>query len=271
MRLAILTSDGLEHRYVASVLCRAFPDMVTAIVLARPQPESLQAQIAKYWRRYSASQLCSRVAAKLYARLTRQNERRHVTLSRILSGPGDPLQMPRMDLVRIVPSHNGPECEAILSGIRPDVIAVYGTGVIKPRIIRLASVSVLNMHTGISPRYRGADTVFWPLYNREPEWIGITVHVLDEGIDSGPVIFTGRPSIDPNDDEDSLFAKCVTSGADLYAEAIRQIATGTVRFTPQQLESGRQYRFVDRTVAAERRVKRLLKSGLLARIAQTPR
>jgi methionyl-tRNA formyltransferase len=105
--------------------------------------------------------------------------------------------------------------------------------------------------------------VFWPLYNREPEWIGATIHQLDPGIDSGPILATVRPSIEPHDNEDTLFAKCVMVGATAYITAIRAIAAGKSIHVPQDLSAGKEYRFVDRTVAAELRVRRLLRDGLL--------
>ncbi len=267
MRLVILTGDDLEHRYVTAMLAEAFPDALKAIVIANPKPQPLRSRIAKYSRRYSTSQLRSRVLAKLYGICTRQKARRAAVCAGHFFPSHRSCPIVCADLVRIVNSHNGSDCEALLDEIRPDIIAVYGTAKIKAPVIRLASVRALNMHTGISPRYRGSDTVFWPLHNQEPEWVGVTIHALDEGIDSGPIILTGRPQLAPPDDEDSLFAKCVIVGARLYVEAIRRVAAGNGSFVPQRLEQGRQYRFADRTVAAEIRVKRLLSRGLLADFA----
>jgi methionyl-tRNA formyltransferase len=268
MRLVILTSEGLEHRYVVSVLADNFPDALKAVVVARPQPQQVLAKIRKHLKQYTPPQLCSRGLAKCYLAMTRKAGRREEAFARQLFAGNQSVSMPRPELLRIVPSHNGKECEALLKEVRPDIIAVYGTAVIKPHIIKLAGVRALNMHTGISPRYRGSDTVFWPLYNEEPEWIGVTVHVLDEGIDSGPIIYTGRPEIDDEDDEDRLFAKCTIVGAGLYAEAIRRVMAGVAQLIPQELTTGRQYKLVDRTVFAERRVKQLLNGGLLARFAR---
>lgn len=264
MRLVILTGEGLEHRYVVSVLAKRFPDALKAVVVARPQ-QSMLAEIGTHLKRYTPAQFSSRVVARCYLAMTRKAARRKDAFARLFFSGNPSVAMPRPELLSIVPSHNGEECEALLKEIRPDVIAVYGTAIIKPHIFELAGVRALNLHTGISPRYRGADTVFWPLYNGEPEWIGVTVHVLDEGIDSGPIISTGRPEIDAGDDEDRLFAKCTRVGADLYAEAIRRVMAGEARWTPQDLAAGRQYRLVERTVFAERRVERLLRSGLLSR------
>ena len=267
MRLVMLTGEGPEHRYVASVLAEQFPDDLKAIVVA-PPPGQVWAGTTRYLKKYTPVQICSRVLDICYLAMTRQAVHRQQALERQLLADGQVVTTPSRRLLRAVPSHNGTECEALLKDVLPDILLVYGTTIIKPHIFSLARVLALNLHTGIAPRYRGADTIFWPLYNEEPEWVGVTVHVLDEGVDSGPVIFTGRPEIDPRDDEDHLFAKSTIVGAGLYVEAIRRVMAGTAEWRPQQIATGCQYRFVDRSVFAEMRVRRLLQDGLLARFAR---
>jgi len=68
MRLVILTGEGLEHRYVASVLAEQFPDDLKAVIVARG-PQSLLAETKKHLKRYSPGQFCSRVLAKSYLAL----------------------------------------------------------------------------------------------------------------------------------------------------------------------------------------------------------
>lgn len=267
LRLVILTGDGLEHRFVTDALARAFSAELQAIVIARPGRRSPLRKLRGYLRRYRLRQLLSRLWARGYALLSGGRQRRLATYARYFSsnGGGDGR---RSDLVRYVPSHNTEQCCGVVRELAPDVIAVYGTAVIKPPMIRLARQAILNMHTGLSPQYRGADTVFWALHNAEPQWVGVTVHLLDEGLDSGPIVRTGRPVIAPSDDEDSLFCKCVILGARLYVEAIREVTAGGRHYPPQDPRQGREYRFADRTVAAERRVRALLRGGLLHRFGE---
>lgn len=264
MRLVLLTLEGLEHRYLTHMLAREFGDELCAVVIADPPRRGLGTRWRSYARRYTVPQLFSRANAKMYQTLRRRGQRKAATYQRLFFPEGEP---PRTwsAMRHTVPTHNGPECQDLLRRLAPDIIAVYGTGIIRARIIRLAGKAILNMHTGLSPRYRGSDTIFWPLYHEEPDWIGVTIHVLDEGLDSGPIIRTGRPEIAADDHEDSLFCKAVMVGAPLYADAIRTVFQDGVSAAPQQLEQGRMYRFVDRTVAAERQVGRLLRDGLLRR------
>lgn len=269
MRVVILTGSGPEHRYVTNVLVDTLGDAIQAIVIAEGDLP-LRKKIRSYLRRYDSRQLGSRAYAKLYDAITLRARRRARTYAQWLNPSGDALES-WATLVRTVPSHNGAACLELLREIEPDVIAVYGTGIIRSSVIGVPRVAILNMHTGLSPTYRGSDTIFWPLHNEEPEWVGVTVHVLDEGIDSGPIIATARPTIDAEDTEDSLFCKAVIVGSPLYAEAILQVYEQGVPEAPQKLEEGRNYRFVDRTVAADRRVRRLLKQGLLERYVRAPK
>ncbi len=269
MRLVVLTGDGPEHRYVTGRLADAFPDELRAIVLSEPAPQSLSARLRGYRRRYTISQISSRILARLYSRWTGKARRRDETVTRVLFPRGDDKRMPRPDLVRVVPGHNSAESLSLLRSLEPDVIAVYGTAMIRPPVIALARNAILNMHTGLSPFYRGSDTIFWALHDERLDRIGVTVHLLDPGIDSGAIISATRLSIDPSDNEDSLFAKAVAVGAERYVEAIRMAASGNLRALPQSLEVGREYRFVDRTVAAERRVDRLVAGGICRRFADS--
>jgi methionyl-tRNA formyltransferase len=263
-RLVLLTGLGPEHRYVTRALAERFPRELQAVIVADPPPTPLGARWRRYRRRYTWPQLVSRVVAKTYRRVTRMDERRRSVLARLFAA--SPATEPGTSApVHRVRSLNGAEALGLLDRLAPDIIAVYGTAVLRPPVLQQARTAVLNMHTGISPRYRGADTVFWPLHHGEPEWIGTTIHALDPGIDSGPIFATARPAITADDDEDTLFAKCVMAGARAYGDVIAAVAGGSARAQPQDLSEGREYRFVDRTAAAERRVRRLLRGGLLRR------
>lgn len=263
MSLVILTADGIQHRYVTNSITSALGSQVTAIILADPPHNNVLENAQRIRKKYSVGQVISRVGARSYRIATRADARRATTYRRLLFPHGDPGVFDRPDLVRTVPFHNGQASLGLLANLKPTVIAVYGTQIIRTPVIEMATTGIFNMHTGISPRYRGSDTIFWALHNAEPEWVGVTIHELDEGTDSGPIIDIGRPDIEPDDDEDSLFAKCVVLGAGLYVEALRNALEGTSSGRPQSLEDGHNYLSVLRTIRAELRVRRLLKSGLL--------
>ena len=72
----------------------------------------------------------------------------------------------------------------------PKLILLGGVGIIKEGVIRLPEKGVLNSHPGSLPEYRGSYVVQWAIKNNEP--IAITVHMVDEGIDTGNIILSQK-------------------------------------------------------------------------------
>lgn len=90
----------------------------------------------------------------------------------------------------------------------PDVIAVSGAPILKPVLYGIAPVTV-NVHLRMAPDYRGEHTLFMPLLRGDYDRIGATLHRLDAGIDTGPVLARVFPELEPDDDETSLVVKTV--------------------------------------------------------------
>jgi len=90
--------------------------------------------------------------------------------------------------IKYISSVNNPQIIEIISQLNPDLIIVNGTRIISSHIIHQLSCPIINIHTGITPYYRGVHGGYWALFNNDIENFGTTVHFLDAGIDSGSVI-----------------------------------------------------------------------------------
>src|SRR5690606_11499233 len=77
---------------------------------------------------------------------------------------GRPIRYVREVPTVTVPNINDPMCIETIRRLKPDVLAVCGTTVIKPQVLTLAPLGALNIHTGITPDYRCADPIFWALF-----------------------------------------------------------------------------------------------------------
>lgn len=135
MKLVILTGRGPEHRYVTRALADAFPEALAAIIVADPAPRPALARVRSYVRRYTVPQLYSRIVAKVGDRVTGASEQRRHRTTEHLFPAGDDGGFPRPELFKSVPSHNTSPGLAVLDSIEPDIIAVYGTGVIREPVI----------------------------------------------------------------------------------------------------------------------------------------
>ncbi|BBO88539.1 formyl transferase [Desulfosarcina ovata] len=114
-----------------------------------------------------------------------------------------------------------------IKSLRTDLIAVCGTSIIKNEILSIPKNGVLNLHGGLSQKYRGLWTTHWALINKEPEYIGATVHYVTSGIDDGSIVYQSRPIIQIEDNPETLYAKVVKIGIKMMIRTIKEIQNGT--------------------------------------------
>jgi methionyl-tRNA formyltransferase len=117
-------------------------------------------------------------------------------------------------------SLNAPFFVQTIASYRPDTIVVMGTCLVGKQIIAAAPL-VLNLHTGLSPYYRGGYTNLFPFIEDDYGYFGVTVHKMSPGIDSGDIVASARPDILPDDTYSSINARCIISGTSLMVKAVR--------------------------------------------------
>ncbi|MCB9507583.1 MAG: hypothetical protein H6700_07845 [Myxococcales bacterium] len=125
--------------------------------------------------------------------------------------PIEPLRVPRGEL------HSDATLEAVRA-MAPDVLIVSGAPILKPALFGIAPIA-LNIHLGLAPDYRGEHTLFWPLLNGDYDRIGATLHRLDAGVDTGPVLARVYPELEEDDTETTLVVK-----------SLKMVATALVEF-----------------------------------------
>lgn len=141
-----------------------------------------------------------------------------------------------------VENHNDQECQMLLKKLQPDVLVILGTRILKKEIFSQAKIGAINFHSGIVPEYRGCSTVFWPLYNGDYSNIGFTIHYIDEGLDSGAIIYQQKIAVGNEDTERSLFLQCEQLGAKKMVEIIKTIGeNGKIPSRKQDLSQGKNY------------------------------
>ena len=79
---------------------------------------------------------------------------------------------------------NGPAEVARMVAARPDVVLVFGTGILREPLLSAFDGRIITS-LWASPYYRGAGTNFWPLVNREPEYVGETIHYITTRASTG--------------------------------------------------------------------------------------
>ena len=88
----------------------------------------------------------------------------------------------------------------MLQEIEPNLVIVNGTRIISKRILASINCPIINIHTGITPKYRGVHGGYWALTENDLQNFGTTLHHVDQGIDTGAVLaqIKGQPTAADN-------------------------------------------------------------------------
>ncbi|PYR20238.1 MAG: hypothetical protein DMF94_12655 [Acidobacteria bacterium] len=120
-----------------------------------------------------------------------------------------------------------------LRSAAPDVMVVWSYSMILPQdVLDVPRLGVVNVHGGLLPEYRGGHVMQWALINGEAE-TGVTLHYMDAGIDTGPMIADARFPIEVGDDAVLVRTRLKASGTELLRRWWPQIAAGTAPRVPQ--------------------------------------
>ena len=142
---------------------------------------------------------------------------------------------------------NTDEFAQSLLSLETDVLVTSACPLLKPEIFEIPRLPTINVHRGIAPAYRGQRTIFWPLYLEDFDNIGVTLHLIDRGIDTGPILAHGFPELQPRDSEATILAKCIEMAADILVKLLVGSEAGQLEGTRQTRE-GQSFRRRDERI-----------------------
>ena len=96
---------------------------------------------------------------------------------------------------------------------KPDIVLIFGCHLIKDPLLSVLPKHSINLHGGLSPRYRGTATMFWPFYFLEPNHVGSTFHYIVSEPDAGNVIHQSTPILEYGDKIHDVACKTIVQSA----------------------------------------------------------
>ena len=133
-----------------------------------------------------------------------------------------------------------------LETIRPDAIVVVAYGrIIPPWMLALPRLGCINLHGSLLPRYRGAAPIQWAVAMGDA-FTGNTTMLLEEGLDTGPILLQQTLEIAPEQTAADLFPILAAKGAPLVVETLAGLAAGTIHPQPQNHEGATFAPLLDR-------------------------
>ncbi len=126
-----------------------------------------------------------------------------------------------------------PKEQAAFDALKLDaaVVAAYGL-ILPPAILQAPRLGCLNIHASLLPRWRGAAPIQRALLAGDRE-TGITIMLMDKGLDTGPILLSEPTPIAPDDTAGTLHDRLAVMGAKLIVTALDRLAAGSLQPTPQ--------------------------------------
>ncbi len=126
-----------------------------------------------------------------------------------------------------------PEAVDVIRQAEPDIIVLAAFGlIVPPEILRIPPFGCLNVHPSLLPRHRGATPLQTAIAQGDDE-TGVTIMLMDEGVDTGPILAQVPVKILPTDTAESLGARLADVGASLLIDTIPRWCRGEIVPLPQ--------------------------------------
>lgn len=126
-----------------------------------------------------------------------------------------------------------PESVAELKNYPADVFVVAAFGqILSKEILDMPKYGCLNIHASLLPKYRGSSPIQWAVINGE-EKSGVTIQQMNEGVDTGDILYQKEMMLDAKETGESLFDKLAVLGAEAIVETLSLLEQGKLVPVPQ--------------------------------------
>jgi folate-dependent phosphoribosylglycinamide formyltransferase PurN len=214
------------------MLVNGLLDRFGAIAVLREEPESKLAIVRRRARLIGWPDALGQAAFGMLQKLIARASRARVTAIWHEHGLD-----PQLDLgvrPKEIGSVNSPACRAALRESAPDVVVVYGTRIIKRETLQCVAVPFINYHAGMNPKFRGQNGAYWARRERDPAHAGVTVHLVDEGVDTGDVLYQSTTEFSRSDNIATYQHRQMATALPLLIRAIEDALAG--RLVPTHVE-----------------------------------
>lgn len=141
-------------------------------------------------------------------------------------------------------SINSNEVLNFTNALKPDVILVSGTSLIKDTLLEIpVSIGILNLHTGLSPYVKGGpNCTNWCLAEKQLHLIGNTIMWINKGIDTGDILATDFVPLHEQDSLTDLHIRVMNHAHHLYLKTLDSVLAGhTEALSQNEMPAGKTY------------------------------
>ena len=250
MKIVILTSNGLRHKFLANSLASKADD--TLVVSECKQNDSIS----------TGSEDQSTISE--HFRLRNETEKIFFPNNDFFTAKTLPILYKEVNLEYVYHT---------IKKFQPDMMFIFGSYIIREPLLSLMPPDrTINLHLGLSPYYRGSGTNFWPFVNNELEYVGSTILHLDSGIDTGDIICHTRPTIELGDNVHTVGCKVIQSSVNSLMQIMAMIKEGKkLNRIKQWSVDEKYYKTIDFNEEILSKYKNNLENGLIENHLSKPK
>lgn len=221
MKVVILTSDQPRHRFLCSEVAKSH--------------EVLGVICEKKGSYYGHQKAMSPLVAKHFQVL---NEYENKYFGDCSLGGGNVATLERSEI------NNSRIIDGVIEQ-QPDLLILFGTGILGGGWITAFDQRIVNIHLGFSPYYRGSATLFWPFVNNELDKVGATVHLAASKVDAGDVLSVIKAEVSENDNYYDITNKTIRSALEQVAGISECYLNNGLVAQKQDMSLGKVYKKKD--------------------------
>jgi folate-dependent phosphoribosylglycinamide formyltransferase PurN len=231
-KLLILATEGISTNILYNSLEKEYN--IEAIILEQPvaRKQFLKKRIKKLGAWTVLGQILFQFSVVPFLNFFSSTRKREILDSYNL----DDSPLPKNKIVHIN-SVNSPECNSLIKKINPELILVNGTRIISKEVLESAKVKFLNIHAGITPKYRNVHGGYWAIVNNDLGNCGVTVHLVDKGIDTGNIIYQQVIPVSEKDNFVTYPLLQIAEGIIILKKALADIFENKLSLKSNNLES----------------------------------
>lgn len=206
---------------------------LSAVVVVQEPPEVVRRRVKRELRRVGPLRFLDVLAGRMYFRFANAARDEAFLATRLAELQRRFVPVPPRVPVVTVGSPNSAESQAVLEQARPDIILALCKNMLAKRIFRLGRIGTFVLHPGICPEYRNAHGCFWALAHDDLERVGMTMLMIDEGVDTGPIYGFFTAGFDEVAESHIVIQhRMVLDNLDAIAARFREVAAGSAAPIP---------------------------------------
>lgn len=221
--IVALTGGGPHAWIMINALREAFGDF--PIIVEDAEPSSV------FWKRrkrmLGVAKVASMQAARIALKLTKRGTQ-DVIDQMIFDYGLKPRPPSSVEMIH-APSVNSDVCRSELKRLSPRAVFVVSTRMISTETLRSVEAPFINYHSGMNPAYRGMYGGYFALANGEPELFGSTVHLIDEGVDTGDILYQTRVEARPDDNFHTYLWRLAAGSREIVVQAMKDALSGELQ------------------------------------------